>query len=102
MSDLEILLNDKQPDLVLICETWCNEQISRILNIDGYYIDPDLRFDRRDTFNGIGGGLIVYAKDGLVIKPLSIRNDFNQFVQFEVLKEDNKNSSLNITLMLTA
>ena len=44
----------------------------------------------------------MYAKDRLVIKPLSIRNDFNQFVQFEVLKEDNKNSSLNITLMLTA
>ena len=100
MSDLEILLNDKQPDLVLICETWCNEETSSaMLNIDGYYIDPDLRFDRRDTFNGIGGGLIVYAKDGLVIKPLSIRNDFNQFVQFEVLNEDDKNLSLNITLV---
>ena len=52
--------------MVLICESWCNADISNaMLNMDGYFIEPDLRMDRRDTINGIGGGLLVYVKEGL-------------------------------------
>ena len=66
LSELEILLNNEKPDLVLICESWCNADISNAkLNMDGYFIEPDLRMDRGDTINGIGGGLLVYVKEGL-------------------------------------
>ena len=70
-----------------------------MLNVRGYYIEPELRVDRNDTMNGIGGGLIVYIKKGLIIKPSSIINSFNQFCQFELVNEDNRKQNLNITLI---
>ena len=39
------------------------------LNINGYELLMDLRRDRSDTANGIGGGLIVYARNGLAVLP---------------------------------
>jgi len=37
---------------------------------------------------------LVYVRNDLVIKPVSVKNDFNMFVQFEVInstkKDDNK------------
>ena len=39
---------------VLIAETWLNDDTNTVmLNIEGYYIDPDLRLDRKDTLNGM-------------------------------------------------
>ena len=98
MNDLEILLLEHCPDIVLITETWCNKETNMaVLNINGYNIDPELRQDREDTLNGIGGGLLVYFKDGLLINPRNVANNFNQFLQFEVTSEDDVN--LNITLV---
>ena len=51
----------------------------------GYYIEPELRIDRKDTLNGIGGGLLVYIIDKLFIKPVSVENAFNMFIRFEIL-----------------
>ena len=66
--------------------------------MNGYNIDPELRKDRTDILNGIGGGIIVYIKDGLMIKSRNVTNDFNQFLQFDILCEDDT-SNLNITLV---
>ena len=66
--------------------------------MNGYNIDPELRKDRTDILNGIGGGIIVYKKDGLMIKSRNVTNDFNQFLQFDILCEDDT-SNLNITLV---
>ena len=55
--------------------------------------------DRRDTINGIDGGLLVYVKEGLLIKPVELNCDFNQFAQFEVMNIDDKSANLNITLI---
>ena len=99
LNDLEVLLNEHSPDIVLITETWCSTETSMaMLNVNGYNIDPELRKDRTDTLNGIGGGLIVYFKEGLMIKSRNVTNDFNQFLQFEILCEDDI-SNLNITLV---
>ena len=88
LNDLQILINDSDPDIILITETWCNDDISNaMLNVPGYFIEPELRLDRTDTMNGIGGGLLVYAKESLIIKPVQIENDFNMFKRFEVLRE---------------
>ena len=100
LNDLEILSNDEEPDLVLICETWCNSDVTNaMLNVPGYFIEPDLRVDRKDTMNGIGGGFIVYVKEGLIIKPSTFTNNFNQFTQFEVSRKDENSVNLNITLV---
>ena len=101
INDLCILINDHDPDLILITETWCNDEISNaLLNVPGYNIEPDLRKDRNDTMNGIGGGILVYVRNDLVIKPVSVNNDFNMFVQFEVINSTNKDDSgLFITLV---
>ena len=107
INDLQILINDSDPDLILITETWCNEDISNaMLNVTGYFIEPELRLDRTDTMNGIGGGLLVYAKENLVVKPVQIDNDFNMFRRFEVLRSESKDDerfetkpNLTITLV---
>ena len=100
LCELEILLNDYDPDLVLITETWCNNDITNaMLSIAGYFIDPDLRVDRNDTLNGIGGGLMVYVKNSLIVKPVNQESAFNMFTQFEIICKDDIRSSLVITLV---
>ena len=107
INDLQILINDSDPDLILITETWCNEDISNaMLSVTGYFIEPELRLDRTDTMNGIGGGLLVYAKENLVVKPVLIDNEFNMFRRFEVLRSESKDDgrfetkpNLTITLV---
>jgi hypothetical protein len=59
---------DISPDLILITETWCNSDIAdAFLSIPWYDLLPDLRVDRADTGGGRGGGIVVYAKQGLQI-----------------------------------
>jgi hypothetical protein len=85
VQELEAVVTDLNPDVILITETWCNPEIpDAALSISGYNIETDLRRDRRDTGNGVGGGLLVYSKLGSKILPLDnfINNDFNQFCAF--------------------
>jgi hypothetical protein len=63
INELEVLVVDAEPDLIFICETWCNADINKSsLNISGYTFQTDLRLDRADTAYGVGGGLAVYSK----------------------------------------
>ena len=79
------LASEKKPDLILISESWCNPSITdSYLSIAGYQLQPDLRADRTDTNNGIGGGLLVYSRDGLNILPCDKKCVFNQYVTFKV------------------
>ena len=67
----------------MLCETWCNTNTNMAsLNINGYELLMDLRRDRSDTANGIGGGLIVYARNGLAVLPCDETSDFNQYCKF--------------------
>ena len=100
INDLNILINDKHPDIMLVTETWCNDTVTNaMLNIPGYCIEPDLRIDRVDTLNGIGGGVIVYAKEGLIIKPVEVENEFNMFVRFKVASGSKDDRDLQVTLV---
>ena len=57
INELWILTKDEEPDVILITESWCNEEGSNaLLNIPGYCIEPELRLNQTDTLNGIGGG----------------------------------------------
>ena len=59
LYELSFTLNEIDPDIVILTETWCNSNISSdILQIPGYTIEESLRKDRQDTVNGIGGGIM--------------------------------------------
>jgi hypothetical protein len=78
----------EKPDIILITETWCNEEIGNgELAIDGYQLETECRRDRTDTTNGIGGGLLTYTKTGLAIRTIRKFDDnkFNQFCAFKLL-----------------
>ena len=102
-----ILINDNDPDIILVTETWLNNDIpNSLLNMPGYYIEPELRIDRNDTLNGIGGGLLVYIKNDQLKKIVSVENAFNMFTRFEILcrpsKDDRRSQtkpSLSVTLV---
>jgi hypothetical protein len=85
VSELELILKDLRPDIVLLSETWCNTGTAEtLLNIDGYTFQTDLRMDRSDTTNGIGGGLAVYTVNGLNIVACDRAVDFNQYCKFKL------------------
>ena len=69
-----------KPDVIILCETWCNPSISSdSLQILGYYIDNSLRKDCFDTSDGRGGGIIVYVKCGLIVLESDLSSNFNQY-----------------------
>ncbi len=64
------MVQDIEPDLILLTETWCNSTIpDAFLTLEGYRLETDLRRERTDTRNGIGGGLLVYAREELKVLP---------------------------------
>jgi hypothetical protein len=97
LNELNAVLIDLKPDIVLLCETWCNAGTdAAFLNIDGYTFQSDLRLDRNDTANGIGGGLAVYTVNGLDILACDRVVDFNQYCKFKL---ELKNESLYFYLV---
>ena len=87
INELTVEAVEHSPDLILLTETWCNTSISDAnLAIPGYQLETELRRDRTDTTNGIGGGLLVYTKAGLKILPSDKfrTREFNQFCCFSI------------------
>ena len=85
LNDLAIANDFLNVDLICICESWLNSNTTNaMLSLAGFNLVTDLRVDRQDTLHGIGGGLIVYAKTGIKIKPIKYSNDFIQYIAFEV------------------
>ena len=76
---------DLKPDIILLCETWCNNNTNPAnLNMDNFELVTDLRKDRSDTANGIGGGLLVYVRNGLTVLPCDNKSDFRQYCKFKI------------------
>ena len=91
LNDIAALAAEDKPDIFLICETWLNEStINASLSIPNYEIC--LREDRKDTGNGIGGGLIVYSRVGTKTLPYDkyIDSNFNQQCAFSVMTDKEK------------
>jgi hypothetical protein len=100
LGELSAVAVDLAPDIILLTETWCNSTVNNaVLSIPGYNLATDLRQDRMDTVNGVGGGLLVYGKEGVEILPNDDFRDssFNQFCYFKILTT--KSVSLNIVLV---
>lgn len=84
-----------KPDIILITETWLNDDINNAsMNIPGYTVE--IRKDRHDTNQGIGGGIIVYTKLGVKTLPEKETEIFNQYCRFTV---KTKNEELTITVI---
>ena len=98
LPDLQILVDDDKPDVILITESWCNNNImTSLLNLDGYTLETGLRRDREDTRNGVGGGLLVYCKTGILLTPGSKSSNFNQYCEFAIECQTKQN--LNVALV---
>ena len=67
----ELCASSKKPDIICICETFCNDQHSdAYLALTGYEIIS--RRDGRDTSKGIARGLLIYCREGLQSSELNI------------------------------
>ena len=66
---------------------------------ENYFIEPSLRIDRADTAHGIGGGLLVYVKNGMIITSEQDFSKFNQYCKFSVTENTNNQNPLNILLI---
>ena len=53
-----------------------------ILSIPNYQIETNLRIDRCDTQYGIGGGLLVYTRNGFTVLPIDNTSEFNKQCSF--------------------
>ena len=88
LNELAAYAVDEKPDFILLTESWCNQSINDAnLSIPGYQLEPELRRDRDDTLNGLGGGLLVYSRNGLKILPFKLQEDngFHQHVCFKII-----------------
>ncbi len=91
------MAEDAGPDIILLTETWCNATVDNaVLAIPGYILATDLRRDRIDTANGIGGGLLVYGKEGIeILMNDNLASNFNQYCSFRITT---RSSPLNFVL----
>lgn len=65
INELSIIAEVEKPDVMLISETWFNEESIR--NVDGYAIYY------KDRNNRIGGGVCIYIRDNIKHRPTRIK-----------------------------
>ena len=89
LNELSAYAADMKPDFILVTESWCNPSVvNSDLTVPGYQLEPELRKNRLETWNRIGGGLLVYSRAGMKILPLEINNELHQFVAFKIITEE--------------
>ncbi len=99
LNKLKVTSQDLNPDIIILTETWCNGTAENTtLEIENYKIETDLRRDRSDTANGIGGGILVYSRQEIKILPSDKHqhSKFNQFCTSSVVTQSEK---LNVILI---
>jgi Endonuclease-reverse transcriptase len=96
INELSAVTSILKPDVVMLTETWTNGSISdAMIQLPGYRLEG--REDRRDTHNGIGGGLAFYIKDSIEI--LSISPELGDFNQYSSISINTRNGPLNLLLI---
>ena len=89
----------ENPDFILVNETWANGDYNKaFFSIPGFEII--CRKDRNDTSNGIGGGLIIYAKQEIARNVVEFSNDkLEDFVQCSAFKIPVDGKSVTLVLL---
>ena len=86
MDELRAYASDRDPDMIMLTETWTNEGIEDVfLKIKGYELVA--RSDREDTVGGRGGGILVYGKKEINCWRVEAECEFNQRVSIKVKLE---------------
>jgi hypothetical protein len=98
IDELKAITQELEPDIILLTETWRNNSVGNAaLSLENYKLETELRKDRCDTANGVGGGLLVYSRDNLQILPSDLTDrNFNQFCSFTIATKSEK---LNVILI---
>ena len=97
IDELRFVAEDIKPEFICLCETWTNDDIlDAFLNLNGYTIA--CRKDRTDTMKGIGGGLIIYAKAGIIVSELRTEQ-INSYNQCCVISLNNDHEIMHIVLV---
>ena len=99
MNDMTAFCCVEKPDFIVINETWANDSYNNaFFSIPGYEII--CRKDRKDTSNGIGGGLIIYAKYDIARVVVEFSNDkMEDFVQCSAFKIPVEGKSITLVLL---
>lgn len=90
LDELRQIMCVSNVDIVCVTESWLNEKInSSMVEINGYNI---LRHDR---IGRLGGGIVVYIKNGIDYKPVDkSKNEpgitCTEYISFEVISNGNK------------
>jgi hypothetical protein len=85
IDELSCTASEYKPDLILVTESWCHTGITdAFLKIPGYEIQPDVRKDRKDTVNGVGGGLLVYTRCGTTFLSINKGLIMEQYCSFRL------------------
>ena len=83
MDELRCYVAERNPDMILLTETWTNDTVSDdFLKLKGYEIIA--RNDRVDTAGGRGGGVLVYARKEINCWKEEKESGFNQSVSVRV------------------
>ena len=69
-----------------------------MIQINGYYIDNELRVDKQHSTNGVGAGILVYVRNGLKVFKIDDQNLFNQYCRF-FISADDLSEKLNFTVI---
>ena len=84
--ELRATVSETKPDLICLTECWTNDTVdNEILGIENFELV--VRKDRRDTANGRGGGILIYARSGLVVWDVEVETEFCQVVGVSVKEE---------------
>ena len=77
LDHLAALVIGEDPDMIIFCETWTNENVQNAeITFPGYNIQ--VRKDRSDTHKGRGGGVIVYTREGDQCHEIAIEVPYQQ------------------------
>ena len=81
LDEISLLLNAKCPDIVVFTETWLDANIpDSLIDMPHYFA---LRKDRK---NKMGGGVMMYIRNGLQFRLLdNVFHDFNHCDHFEIM-----------------
>ena len=89
IDELRSYVVGKEPDVIILTETWTNESISDdYLKIKSY--EMVAREDRKDTMAGRGGGILVYARKELNVWRGEEKDKVNQLVEIKVGEKGNE------------
>ena len=77
LSCLNALVVEKNPDILIIGESWANSRIANAeLSLPGLTLM--VRKDRQDTTDGRGGGLLIYVKECIKSFEIETKSSFHQ------------------------